>query len=112
MSDHAAEFQVHIAAEPITVFALFVDRQAFAHWMGAQMALLSETELDRATELIGRIEDATTMASAHESLNAIATALEQDHPELHRDRRVSMKTPPYPATPSACISALSPPTRS
>ncbi|MBT8403726.1 MAG: SRPBCC domain-containing protein, partial [Gemmatimonadetes bacterium] len=39
MSEHAAEFEVHIAARPETVFSLFVDQAAFAQWMGAQMGV-------------------------------------------------------------------------
>jgi uncharacterized protein YndB with AHSA1/START domain len=39
MSDHAAEFEVRIAARPVTVFALFVNQAAFAKWMGADMGV-------------------------------------------------------------------------
>jgi uncharacterized protein YndB with AHSA1/START domain len=39
MSEHAAEFEMSIAARPETVFSLFVDHAAFAEWMGAQMGV-------------------------------------------------------------------------
>lgn len=39
MSEHTAEFEIHIAAQPVTVFALFVNQAAFAKWMGAEMGV-------------------------------------------------------------------------
>ncbi len=41
-------------------------------------------------EAIGRLAPGATLESATESLNVIAAALEEQHPDTHRDRRVSL----------------------
>ncbi len=52
MSEHTAELHVRIAARPVTVFALFVNRAAFAKWMGADMGIATiEPELGGAVRV-------------------------------------------------------------